>query len=282
MKTYTCSHCGLAHQPRHPEHDAAVKRLMAEAETAGLAAEDLDELIHDLASGIAADVNNSGLPDQIGYLVAELGPADAALQFKQWIKSRKTLERRRLTMADNFLEFSEVLPSLTGAEEAWLKEQLQPIRVFGRKEYAEDESPGEEYAGTDPDWEGPRFLRDKGDCDPKWDGLGFEYQFCTDEADGRGRSCWGRHLWLYTEEWGNPANVAWLMRKVLRKFRPSQCWSLTYAVTCSKPRVGEFGGGAVFVTAKRLVYLNAENWTADCVASWKRKTRQKTRRREKP
>ena len=34
-------------------------------------------------------------------------------------------------MADNHLEFSEVLANLTEPEEAWLKEQLQPIRVFG-------------------------------------------------------------------------------------------------------------------------------------------------------
>ena len=60
---------------------------------------------------------------------------------------------------------------------------------------------------------------------------------------------WGRHLWFYAEESGSPDNVAWLVQKFLKRFRPDQCWSLTYAATCSKPRVGEFGGGAVFVTA---------------------------------
>ena len=60
---------------------------------------------------------------------------------------------------------------------------------------------------------------------------------------------WGRHLWVYAEESGSPDNVAWLVQKFLKKFRPDQCWSLTYSTTCSKPRVGEFGGGAVFVTA---------------------------------
>jgi hypothetical protein len=40
-----------------------------------------------------------------------------------------------MTVADNYLEFSEVIPNLTEPEEAWLKEQLQPIRVFGEAEY---------------------------------------------------------------------------------------------------------------------------------------------------
>jgi hypothetical protein len=150
-------------------------------------------------------------------------------------------------MADNYLDFSEIIANLTGPEEAWLKEQLQPIRAFGDKEYAEDAAPAE-LAHTEPDWAGVRFLRDKGDYDPNWDGLGFEYAF-RDDPDTGG---WGRHLWFYTEGWGDPNNVAWLARKFLKKFRPDQCWGLTYAVTCSKPRVGQFGGGAIFVTAEEI------------------------------
>ena len=60
-------------------------------------------------------------------------------------------------MADNYLQFSEVLAELTEPEEAWLKEQLQPIRVFGDKEYPEDAVPAE-LADTDADWTGVRFL----------------------------------------------------------------------------------------------------------------------------
>ena len=101
-------------------------------------------------------------------------------------------------MADNYLQFSEVIAKLTEPEEAWLKEQLQPIRVFGDKEYPEDAVPAE-LADTDPDWTGVRFLRDKDDHDPEWDALGFEYSFHDDHDPGG----WGRHLWLYAEESGN-------------------------------------------------------------------------------
>ena len=75
-------------------------------------------------------------------------------------------------MADNYLQFSEVVANLTGPEEAWLKEQLQPIRVFGDKEYPEDAVPAE-LADTEADWAGVRFLRDNDDYDPDCDCSGF-------------------------------------------------------------------------------------------------------------
>ena len=133
-----------------------------------------------------------------------------------------------------------------------MKEQLQTVRVFGNNDYPEDAVPAE-LADTEPDWAGIRFLRDKGDHDPTWDYLDFAYKFHDDPDKGG----WGRHLWVYAEESGHPDNVAHLVQKFLTKFRPDQCWALTYAVTCSKPRAGEFGGGAVFVTADEIKWQNA-------------------------
>ena len=48
-----------------------------------------------------------------------------------------------------------------------------------------------------------------------------------------------------------------------RSSRPDQCWSLTYATTCSKPRLGEFGGGAVFVTADNIRWNNSYDFVAE-------------------
>ena len=169
-------------------------------------------------------------------------------------------------MADNYLQFSEVLANLTGPEEAWLEEQLQPIRVFGDKEYPEDAVPAE-LADTETDWSGIRFLRDNLDHDPDWDVLGFDYYFHDDNDPGG----WGRHLWLYAEESGNADYVAWLVHKFLKYFRPDQCWSLTYAATCSKPRVGEFGGGALFVTAAEIKWQNAYSFIEEQQAAFGRK-----------
>jgi len=155
-------------------------------------------------------------------------------------------------VADNYLQFSEVLANLTEPEEAWLKEQLQTIRVFGAKEYPEDAMPAE-LADTKPDWSGARFLRDNPDYDPEFNCRDFDYAFHDDHDTGG----WGRHLWVYTEESGNPDNVSWLVQKFLRKFRADQSWSLTYSTTCSRPRTGEFGGGAIFVTANKIKWQNA-------------------------
>jgi len=156
-------------------------------------------------------------------------------------------------MADNYLQFSEIITHLTEAEEAWLKEQLQAICIFGDKEYAEDAVPAELAGTKKPDWKGIRFLRDAGGYDPEWDERGFECGFDDDTA----KNGWGRHLWIYADNWGNPENAAHLVQKFLKTFRPDQCWSLTYAATCSRPRVGEFEGGAVFVTADGFQHQNA-------------------------
>jgi hypothetical protein len=77
---------------------------------------------------------------------------------------------------------------------------------------------------------------------------GVLHQFDTDdEPDG-----WGRYLWLYADESADLEQVAIFVQKFLRQFRPDQYWSLTFATTCSKPRVGEFSGGALFVTANDI------------------------------
>ncbi|MCH8890822.1 MAG: hypothetical protein IH827_07080 [Myxococcales bacterium] len=54
--------------------------------------------------------------------------------------------------------------------------------------------------------------------------------------------------------------IAHVVRKFLATFRLQQCWSLTYAATCSKPRVGEFGGGGVFVTAEDVIWFDADQF----------------------
>ena len=57
--------------------------------------------------------------------------------------------------------------------------------------------------------------------------------------------------------------MAHLVQKFLKKFRPDQCWSLTYATTCSKPRLGEFGGGAVFVTADSICWNSSYDFVEE-------------------
>jgi hypothetical protein len=158
-------------------------------------------------------------------------------------------------MANNYLQFSEVVPHLTDKEIDWLKEQLQRIYVFQGRQYSEDELPAQLNPDS-ADWAGCRAYLDMLEYDAEFDeGAGFEYQFQLKPDPG-----WGRHLWLYAEESGYVSRVAHLVQKFLRMFRPKDCWSLTYALTCSKPRVGEFGGGAVFVTAAEIKWESTDDF----------------------
>jgi Asp-tRNA(Asn)/Glu-tRNA(Gln) amidotransferase A subunit family amidase len=65
---------------------AAVERLASKAESAGVRPEELDETVHELASSVAADVNNGGLEDQIRYLVEGLGAKYAERQLDDLIE----------------------------------------------------------------------------------------------------------------------------------------------------------------------------------------------------
>jgi len=61
-------------------------------------------------------------------------------------------------------------------------------------------------------------------------------------------------LWIYSEDYGNPDAICDFVQQFLAKFAPDKCWTLHYAYTCSKLRVGEFGGGTVLVTAAEIMY----------------------------
>ncbi len=146
-------------------------------------------------------------------------------------------------MSDNYLQFSESLNSLTDAEADWLRQQLEPVGFFGGREFTKSDLPAN-LSPDDADRICLRVFRDlpQDECD---DEAGFEYELLSDPT-------LGQHLWLYAEECGRPEQVAHLIQRFLRQFRPADCWWLVYATTCSKPRIGEFGGGAVFVTAEAI------------------------------
>jgi len=65
-----------------------IERLVDKAEAAGLVPEDLDELVHELAASVAADVNNGGLDDQIRYLVDGMGVQQTERQLDDLIESQ--------------------------------------------------------------------------------------------------------------------------------------------------------------------------------------------------
>ncbi len=162
-------------------------------------------------------------------------------------------------MADNFVQFSEVISDLTEEEAAWLSDQLDTVAVIDGEPYSVDDTAAQLPAGKTLDqatWRGPRFLlEEQSGCADRLateadELLGFAFDFSDCEPGNDGE----RELWLYSDEHGDLNQVTQFVQKFLRRFRPDQSWTLTYAETCSKPRIGEFGGGAVVVRA------NAVDW----------------------
>ena len=67
--------------------------------------------------------------------------------------------------------------------------------------------------------------------------------------------------YYYCGDYCSPeTSVDYLMQKFLAKWRPDDYLTINWACTCSKPRVGEFGGGATFVTATEIEYINSGTW----------------------
>lgn len=73
----------------------------------------------------------------------------------------------------------------------------------------------------------------------------------------------GQALWLYSEVDADVGELAEFVRDFLAKFRPDEFFSLTWANTCSSPRLSEFGGGAVFITADEIKWCSPYQWVFD-------------------
>lgn len=155
-------------------------------------------------------------------------------------------------MADNYLTFSEVIAHLTTDEEQWLHKYLQPPRDEDFDSWTEEKQQA--------------WLEEHG-VDDFYDWPGFQYEICDRERVGR-------RLWLYTEESGNTETVTRVVQAFLKRFRPADCFALSYAITCSKMRVGEFGGGAIFVTTDSVEWIDSYDWVEEKQEEWKRMTNQ--------
>jgi hypothetical protein len=67
-------------------------------------------------------------------------------------------------------------------------------------------------------------------------------------------------------ESGSPEDVCDVLERFIKDNRPSGYVAFTWADTCSKPRPGEFGGGAAFVSAKGIDIMT----TFDTIIKMKR------------
>lgn len=148
-------------------------------------------------------------------------------------------------MANNYLQFSQQLTLSPDEkkEREWCEDRLNEIwELF------------DAWDGTDED------RLNFSDSQQDWlafESLGFEWKL---DDDG---------LWVYAEEFGNPEAVAAFIQEFLIEFNRTDSWALTWANTCSKPRIGEFSGGAAFVTATDVKFMLADTWLMEQEAAHK-------------
>lgn len=121
-------------------------------------------------------------------------------------------------MANHYLQFCEVIPDITPEEETWIRNRVQEMN--------------------------DKFSDASGE-----DGWYFEWKITKDPDDKL------PHLTVYAEESAEPEHVAAFAQEFLRKFRQDSSFHLSWAGFCDKLRPGEFGGGAVFVTAETQEWM---------------------------
>lgn len=67
------------------------------------------------------------------------------------------------------------------------------------------------------------------------------------------------NVWVYAEEFGNPEHAIDFIYHALGKIASDEIVHLGWAQWCSKPRIGEFGGGEAIIT-REGVHTPDWNW----------------------
>ncbi len=135
-------------------------------------------------------------------------------------------------MSNNYTRFSAAITNVTPEEGAWWIHFLVPF----------DELSKEEVEGRQK-----RFELDEYDIEsfPQ-----FESVYIPNETQ----------IWIYADDSADLEHVRMVVQEFLRRFRPDDAWGMEFAMTCSRPRIGEFGGGAFVVTATEEYWMNTSEW----------------------
>jgi hypothetical protein len=62
------------------------------------------------------------------------------------------------------------------------------------------------------------------------------------------------YLWLYSLDGFDADLLANMVQSFLQELRPGDTWWMEWAETCEKPRIGEFGGAWIAVSALEIRY----------------------------
>jgi len=158
-------------------------------------------------------------------------------------------------VADNYLQTSESLDNVTDAEIEWLTRQTDAEAL----ESAAD-------AGSVVEGEEPLVLlehcKECGGCVS----VDWEVHDGCQMPDGTRQE----YVWFHDEAGSMDVDaLACLMQAFLKKFRPTEVFALTWASTCSKPRLGEFGGGGFAVSADNIEWFSAHTLVQEAATRMK-------------
>lgn len=164
-------------------------------------------------------------------------------------------------MANNYCQGSETFEFTDPSHKAWFEIALEEVSVFwddSLKALDEDRVGWREVTADDDvesEYSTKRFRLETLENYSGDDAWGLEYLGFDYDISDTG-------IWFYGEENINIERVADLMHMFFKENNiHDQCFTMECASTCSKPRVGEFGGGAVFVTSGAIEGMSTYEWT---------------------
>lgn len=70
----------------------------------------------------------------------------------------------------------------------------------------------------------------------------------------------GTKVWVYSEEYVDMNRLVDILAGYQKTFGDQKAIVLTWAYTCSKPRLSEFGGGAAVIVGGRIESLEVRDW----------------------
>lgn len=150
-------------------------------------------------------------------------------------------------MSDYYTQFSEIIALDTQEQVDWVRVQLNSDRLEQLRSLSQN--PPDKL----PDWKNDLVL-----AQHIFSGEDGEFQWEIVPAGTPGKF----DLSLYSEENCDLDAVAIFVQAFLKKFHPDHCFTMAWSFTCSKMRSGDFGGGAVFVTADKMEYMDTHSWLA--------------------
>ena len=149
-------------------------------------------------------------------------------------------------MANNYSQFSERIEDITSDEAKWIRDVL--------------------HFDTSEDEDLTELCKQLGipngyDFDGMW-----PHFDCQLEDEGENKLS----LWLYCEEGYTEDHLTMFLQAFIRRFRPDYIMSITGSSTCSKPRIGEFGGWWLVVSKDEVLGGNSWGAAEDAVAKIKK------------